>query len=382
MWVRRNRGGGLETAAFTVAVSHLDAIERKPLYHVRPDERVLTVAGPGCTFRCNYCVNHRLSQYGRVLTAPWTGSPADPAALVARAVEADAPVGLSCAEPSLALELTVALADHAGPARVPLLWKSNGFLTPAAVAVAAPRLEAVNIDVKAATEPAHQRLTGAPLAPVWDTIEALHAAGVWVEVSTPLIPGVSAEPDALAAIARRLTAVDADIPWHLVRFTPDFRMRRPSPTSPAELRHAARLGNPCGTAVRLCGKGAGRGRSGDTLPGLRRYADRARSVGDDGGAAGRRRLPTVRATSSGAMARGRNTMIDNGSRSDAVEFVDALPDLINAAEYDDHPDGRLVRVELRVTSSGVDVLGDAFRPAVMEALLRELAGPTQQMLCG
>lgn len=74
-------------------------------------------------------------------------------------------------------------------------------------------------------------------------------------------------------------------------------------------------------------------------------------------------------------------MIDDGS--DAVEFVDALPDLIDAGEYDDHPEGRLVRVELRVTGTGVDVLGDAFRPAVLEALLRELGGgPTQQMLCG
>jgi hypothetical protein len=65
------------------------------------------------------------------------------------------------------------------------------------------------------------------------------------------------------------------------------------------------------------------------------------------------------------------------------EFVDSLPDLISGAEYADHPEGRLVRVRIRVTDSGVEVLGDAFRPATLERVLGELGdGPIQQMLCG
>ncbi|WP_445548390.1 MULTISPECIES: radical SAM-modified peptide, FtsH ternary system-associated [unclassified Frankia] len=64
-------------------------------------------------------------------------------------------------------------------------------------------------------------------------------------------------------------------------------------------------------------------------------------------------------------------------------FVESLPDLIDASEYDDHPDGRLVRVRITVTGSGVEILGDAFRPAVLEALLADLGGgATEQMLCG
>lgn len=64
-------------------------------------------------------------------------------------------------------------------------------------------------------------------------------------------------------------------------------------------------------------------------------------------------------------------------------FVESLPDLIDATEYDDNPDGHLVRVRITVTDAGVEVLGDAFRPAVLEALLAALgSGPTEQMLCG
>src|SRR5687768_1558170 len=58
--VRRHSGSQLQTATTAVAVAHLDAIERKPFFHVLPGRSVLTVAGPGCTFRCTYCVNHRL----------------------------------------------------------------------------------------------------------------------------------------------------------------------------------------------------------------------------------------------------------------------------------------------------------------------------------
>jgi pyruvate formate lyase activating enzyme len=244
--VRRNRGGRLETAAFSTSVAHLDAIERKPFYHVRPGSRVLTLAGPGCTFRCDYCVNHRLSQYGHQEGIPWTGEAARPAELVARAAAQGAGLALSYTEPGLAPELTLALAEHARPLGVPLLWKSNGFLTPRAVDLVAPVLDAVNIDVKAAEEAPHQRLTGAPLAPVLAAVERFRAAGVWVEVSTPLIPGTSAEPGQLLSIGRRLAGIDPGMPWHLLRFTPDFRMSAELPTLPSALESARCTGAEAG----------------------------------------------------------------------------------------------------------------------------------------
>jgi pyruvate formate lyase activating enzyme len=240
--VRRNDGGALRTATYTAAVAHLTAVERKPLYHVRPGARVLTVAGPGCSFRCDYCINFRLSQYGRDDDAPWLGDPARPGELAARAAAAGALLGMSYSEPSLAPELTLDLAAHG----VPVVWKSNGYITAEAVAVVAPALLAVNIDVKAADEAAHRRLTGASLAPVWNAIELFRAAGVWVEISTPLIPGISDSAESLRSIAGRIASIDADIPWHLLRFTPDFRMRRAAPTPPSALDAGRSSGRECG----------------------------------------------------------------------------------------------------------------------------------------
>ncbi len=64
-------------------------------------------------------------------------------------------------------------------------------------------------------------------------------------------------------------------------------------------------------------------------------------------------------------------------------FVEDLPDLIQPEEYPDHPEGRLVRLRISVTTDGVEILGDAFRPEVLEKILAGL-GPEEieQMLCG
>ena len=64
-------------------------------------------------------------------------------------------------------------------------------------------------------------------------------------------------------------------------------------------------------------------------------------------------------------------------------FVDHLPDLIHPEDYPTDPDGRRVRLRVRVTADGVEVLGDAMRPAKLEELLEALgAESVEQMLCG
>jgi pyruvate formate lyase activating enzyme len=244
--VRRNHNGVVETATTSIAIQHLDAIERKPLYHFRPGSQVLTLAAPGCTFRCHYCINHRLSQYGRDADAAWTGKPVPPASLVTQAAAHNAALGMSYTEPGLAPELTLALAELAAPAGIPLLWKTNGFLTRQAVDLVASALSAVNIDVKAADDAAHRRLTGAPLRPVLDAVERFLAAGVWVEISTPLVPGAASEPAQLRTIGATLAAISAAMPWHLLRFTPDYKLLRSPPTSPRALADAVSTGRDAG----------------------------------------------------------------------------------------------------------------------------------------
>ncbi len=240
--VRRRRGKSFETATRATAVRHLDPVEKKPLYHYRPGRRALTLAAPGCNFSCHYCLNYRLSQYGRVAEAVWRAESVEATAVAGEAARLGTDVALSYSEPSLAAELTVELAAAGRSRGVGVLWKSNGFLTREATAEIAPSLAAVNLDLKSAGDRKHRALTGAPAAPVLDTLAGLVEAGVWVEVSTPVIPKINDTEDELRRIARAIREAGADVPWHLVRFIPEFRMRRSRPTPTDLLRRAVDLG--------------------------------------------------------------------------------------------------------------------------------------------
>ncbi len=244
--VRRRRRGNLETATFASTVRHLAPVERKPLYHYRPGSRTLTLAAPGCSFTCAYCQNYRISQLGRVPEAVWRAESVDPEEVVAAAAVEGAAVALSYSEPSLAAELTLALAEAGRRRGVDVVWKTNGFLTREATARIAPALAAVNVDVKSVDEVRHRTLTGAPVAPVLDALADFVAAGVWAEVSTPLIPGISDDPAALQRIAGAIARISPEIPWHLLRFTPEFRMKKARPTHPDALRRAVDVGHQTG----------------------------------------------------------------------------------------------------------------------------------------
>ncbi len=239
---RGSAGGGLETATFASSVTHIDAMERKPFFHYRPGTPTITLAAPGCSFRCDYCVNFRISQYGRDDESVWNVHPVEADEIVARAAAMGGAVALSYTEPSLAPELTLELARHGRDVGVEVVWKSNGFLTLEAIALCAPAVAAVNIDVKGVDEESHRRLTGASSRPVIEAIRAFREHGTWVEVSTPLIPGVT-DPERIAAV---LAGISRDIPWHLVRFTPAYRMRDQDPTTPQALAKAADAGRAAG----------------------------------------------------------------------------------------------------------------------------------------
>jgi pyruvate formate lyase activating enzyme len=244
--VRRRRGEGLETATFASATWHLDAIERKPFYHFLPGTRALTLAAPGCSFACDYCQNYRISQVGRLPELPWSAEPVEPEEVAAAAAAQGAAIALSYSEPVLAAEMTLALAAAARPRGVPIVWKTNGFVTLDALARIAPCLSAVNVDLKAPDEARHRALTGAPLAPVLAALAALVRAGVWVEVSTPLLPGVNDDPASLRLMAQMVARSGETIPWHLLRFTPEFRMRGEQPTSPQALGDAVAIAREAG----------------------------------------------------------------------------------------------------------------------------------------
>lgn len=158
--------------------------------------------------------------------------------MVAEAQAHQAVIALSYSEPTLAAEATLALWAEAKPAGVEIVWKTNGYITPEALRQVAPALAAVNIDLKTADEASHRRLTGAPLEPVLASLRGFLEQGVWVEISTPWIPGLNLDDTSLTTLAALIHDLNPEIPWHLLHFHPDYRRRDTVPTPPEWLDHA------------------------------------------------------------------------------------------------------------------------------------------------
>jgi pyruvate formate lyase activating enzyme len=126
------------------------------------------------------------------------------------------------------------------------IFVTNGTMTADVARFAAESfLDAANVDLKAmkgSTYRKHCKAGAQGLETVLDCISALHKAGVWVEVTTLIIPGLNDDDDELRDAARFLVGVSPDIPWHLSRYHPDFRWLSSPPTPVATLRRAHALG--------------------------------------------------------------------------------------------------------------------------------------------
>jgi pyruvate formate lyase activating enzyme len=109
-----------------------------------------------------------------------------------------------------------------------------------------PDLHAANIDLKAFTDRFYQEQCGARLDPVLKTLESMKDMGIWVEVTTLLIPGLNDAPEELKSLARFLVALDPGIPWHISRYHPTYRLTHIPSTQPELIRKARDIGHDAG----------------------------------------------------------------------------------------------------------------------------------------
>ena len=242
--VRENRDGRLVTLVYgEVVAAHVDPIEKKPLYHFLPGSKALSIATPGCNFRCGFCQNWQISQAPRRKGGGIAGEPFPPEAVVRAAVEGDCrSISYTYTEPTIFFEYAADTARAAREAGLLNNFVTNGYMTAEALEVMRPTLDAANVDLKAFKDETYKKVCGARLEPVLDSIRLMKTLGIWVEITTLVVPGMNDGPDELEAIARFIASVDPDIPWHISRFHPDFEYTQAPPTPLATLRAAAAAG--------------------------------------------------------------------------------------------------------------------------------------------
>jgi len=239
--VRENKDGQLISLVYGRLVTrNIDPIEKKPLFHFLPGSKSLSIATVGCNFQCRHCQNYQISQYPFLHHGEITGTASSPGSVVEAAVRSDcASISYTYVEPTIFYEFAYDCAQLARAQGIRNVFVSNGYMTPEVTRHLAPVLDGINIDLKAFSEGFYQKICKARLEPVLDNIRLFHELGVWVEVTTLIIPGLNDSEDELRSIARFIRGVSADMPWHVSGFHPTHKMLD-RPSTPVATLHRAR----------------------------------------------------------------------------------------------------------------------------------------------
>lgn len=247
--VRENRGGTLYSLVYGKPITATaDPIEKKPLFHFLPGTQSYSLATVGCNFRCKHCQNADISQAAR-RGAAIPGRDVSPEDIVGGALASECKsIAYTYTEPTIFYEYASDIGVLARKRGLKNVFVSNGYMDPSVVADAASTfLDGINVDIKAFSDDFYRDVCGARLQPVLEATVSLKKAGVWLEVTTLVIPDLNDSPDELRQLADFIVSeLGAETPWHLSRFHPDNEMLDSQPTPIETLRMAVDVGREAG----------------------------------------------------------------------------------------------------------------------------------------
>ena len=241
--VRENRDGRLVSLVYPkVIATSIDPIEKKPLFHLKPGSFSYSIATAGCNLKCTFCQNADISQIPPDVNRPVPGKDLLPEQIVRNAVKTGCEsISYTYTEPTVFLELALETAKLAKQQGLFNVFVTNGYMSPSALDMVLPYLDAANVDLKAFDDKFYKTHCKARIEPVKENIKTMVERGVLVEITTLLIPGLNDADKDLTAMAEYICReVGEKTPWHLSRFHPCYHMTdRPStPVHTLERAHA------------------------------------------------------------------------------------------------------------------------------------------------
>lgn len=239
--VRENQEGVLYSLNYQRLIAeHIDPIEKKPLFHFYPGTQSYSIAAMGCNFRCLHCQNWSISQVRKNIIE---GEKVSPERVVQAALHSGcSSISYTYTEPTIYFETAFEISRLAQQKGLKNVFVTNGYLSSEALHYIAPYLDAANIDLKAMSDKFYREICGARLEPVLECIRQYYELGIWIEITTLIIPGYNDKEEELAQIAQFIADIDQGIPWHVTAFYPTYQLNDAPPTPLSTLRRAYQIG--------------------------------------------------------------------------------------------------------------------------------------------
>ncbi len=239
--VRENRGGVLYSLVYGKALAaHVDPIEKKPFYHYLPGTLSFSIGTAGCNFRCRFCQNWQISQNANQYTE-MPGEDLPPEEVIRSAKENNCrSIAYTYTEPTVFFEYAYDTSVSAKNEDIANLYVTNGYMTEEMLKTYDGFLDAANVDLKSLSDRFYKDVCGAHLDPVLGSLKLMKKMGIWIEVTTLVIPSLNDSIEELTQIAEFIKdEVGAETPWHISRFYPHYKMKH-LPQTDVEIIHKAR----------------------------------------------------------------------------------------------------------------------------------------------
>ncbi len=242
--VRENRQGTLYALNFgkTIAAA-IDPIEKKPIYHFMPGTKTYSFATVGCNLRCSWCQNWEISQSPK-LSIDILGYDVAPEEHVRRAIQYGCPsISYTYSEPTIFLEYALETMKLAHEEGLKNIWVTNGYMSKRTLQLIIPYLDAANVDFKGPENDVYEKYCGGSSEGVMENLVILHDAGVHLEVTTLIVPGVNDKLFQVEAMVDSIVNnLGCEVPWHISRFFPHWKMTDVLPTPLSTLAMAKEIG--------------------------------------------------------------------------------------------------------------------------------------------
>ncbi|MGB2959918.1 MAG: AmmeMemoRadiSam system radical SAM enzyme [Bacteroidota bacterium] len=238
---RLNHGGKLHSIAYgNPCAVHIDPIEKKPLFHFLPSTKAFSIAAAGCNLRCLNCQNWQISQFSPEETR---NQDLMPDRVVAQCTETQCEsIAYTYSEPTTFYEYTLDTARIARNAGIRNVLKSNGYINKEPLRELCSVVDAANIDLKTFEDEMYEKLAGARLESVLDTLRVLREEGVWLEITNLVVPGWSDDPEETRRMCGWLCDTGlSDAPLHFSRFVPLYKLSHLPPTPVSVLDRAREI---------------------------------------------------------------------------------------------------------------------------------------------
>ena len=249
-----NRNGTLYNLSYgIISAIEVESIRNKPVYHYRPDSRVMSIGSYGCNFRCKGCHNLEISWGVDALDKLARGESNDswvrPEQIIEAALKHEVDgIAFTYSEPAVWLEYVVDVSRLAHEAGLFTVYVSNSFVTDEALEVMAPHIDVLCSDIKSLSAEFYRDVC--PVSTVEQVLDSIKKAadlGIHVETRTNVIPTKNDNLEELRSIAEWIRDnLGSDSPWHVTKFFPAYKLSHLPATDNAIIDQAAAAGRELG----------------------------------------------------------------------------------------------------------------------------------------